>query len=1528
MTHPGGSSGVNLATLWVPVMPETSQMDAKMREAGAKGKRAFEQGFGSGGGPEELGATFAQKFSASFASKLGSANLGLGVGTAIDKLSEQVDAKLAAKLKASLPQAYKSVTTAQNELTEAHGRGVRAEQELTAAMEGGFNKASIVIPIRQRLTQAHNDEAEATKKVSAAQQNYTNILEQHNQASRAAFTTSSAFAGMMGGAMVLGIQAVVSGMENLIELGAHVFEEAVHGAEEFVDKLIDIGQEYQHLNIQVSEFSNASGAALEGLQASAAKVFSGLDVAGKDTGQTLATFAQRLGLSGDELERLTTHVERLEGRFANLKADDLAAAFSALNVSGKDAADNTLASWVESARAAGVSAGTLINQLGTLGETLRPEITGLNADQLGAWLAQMTAKGPGAQRTVVGLSHAEEIFAKNHLTFAQGLQEAAKEINAATNEADKEEIAEKLFGARNWSSALDMVRTYLDVLNKGPAAYQSNGDALDALLEQWSDLSTKVDEFKHKIEGLAAPFATQATKAVEGGLDKVSGWFDKHHVEIIEKIRGWGHTFIDTLPNIQEFAATAVDLLGPFLTVMKGIAVTAMNAAGAFLILSTHVKDGLAMFHAAGKLMDVNFDDLTTNAAEKIRGIKIPFDDLNDSIDNAADAAQALGQGISNLPPGPPGMPLGGTGKGWWWGTQGLTAGPGLQGGGGSFGPPASAPAGPAPSAGTPSAPQPFPLAPPGATGLPGGGFRGLFPGTGYSGGVDWADIAQAESGGNWTIDHGLGPDVTGAFQIATGTWLSHGGGQYAPKAYLAPPEAQLAVAQAILADPSQGPGAWPETYKNHPDWFGSYASQRPVGAQTGGMAGFDSGGQPGMHTNWLAKIGHSFPGIAKGIGHGIRGAYRWLGPKATEWEEATAGLTAPLWDRPGWNPSKMPSKEIEQETVGEISGDPSKPGGGGKIKAIKEDATHGVSKQFLHQLFDLVLEGGEGGLAESGAGFQGGGRGPKDTVPVWVTPNEYIWNEEAVSKYGPLIHGLNEKAQGRGSGVSSMFRNAKGFGQGGDVGGVSQVIWSDLEDPTVQASGGDAGMGLFHGSIASGGPGSTYSDETNPPGQGFSGHHGHVHTTFNRDPFTGQPYGITDQNTTLGDWSAFPPWVHQLGDMYGLDAKTYTGHQVWDGLNHGIDWYPRGKQDMSGQSYSHADNAILNNFASAATAVGSGKMAGFTGGSTPLGASGGTGGAQLTGWGGPGSVGPGGTPGLPGQYGGYGAYGGETQDQAYQRMKAVRDANDRIGDLGKEIDRKKADIGKLQKEYDDLNSKQGLLREQDKVDAKKQELDQAKDDLNKLQTRELPDAQEAYGEAQRRQQEAALKPPSGAAGEDKAGAAEKEFGSKFLGGIAQSLGFPDVFGGKAPWDFGAVKMLGRFATGFMGGLQKEGQGQMGGGGTGYGGMPGMGGMPGLGSFALGLGGINIPKSVFQGGAPQTGGPGTVPFDPTGQNAYATAGAPPGPVQANYHVGDVNWNINPSTDPNLVSGVQSFMNSLNTNNNTIQQPGMPTPPTG
>ena len=69
-----------------------------------------------------------------------------------------------------------------------------------------------------------------------------------------------------------------------------------------------------------------------------------------------------------------------------------------------------------------------------------------------------------------------------------------------------------------------------------------------------------------------------------------------------------------------------------------------------------------------------------------------------------------------------------------------------------------------------------------------------------------WDQVAQCESGGDWSIDTGNG--FSGGLQFTDQTWSGYGGDQYAPRASQATREQQISVAEQVLA--GQGAGAWP----------------------------------------------------------------------------------------------------------------------------------------------------------------------------------------------------------------------------------------------------------------------------------------------------------------------------------------------------------------------------------------------------------------------------------------------------------------------------------------------------------------------------------------------------------------------------------------------------------------------------------------------------------------------------------------------------------------------------------------------
>lgn len=101
--------------------------------------------------------------------------------------------------------------------------------------------------------------------------------------------------------------------------------------------------------------------------------------------------------------------------------------------------------------------------------------------------------------------------------------------------------------------------------------------------------------------------------------------------------------------------------------------------------------------------------------------------------------------------------------------------------------------------------------------------------------GPNWDLLVQCEATGRWNHNNDTDSDPTndgyyGGPQFAQSTWEAYGGTTYATRADLATREQQIAIAEKVLADPLQGPGAWPKcSYEKVPNWWQGGGSPAPA---------------------------------------------------------------------------------------------------------------------------------------------------------------------------------------------------------------------------------------------------------------------------------------------------------------------------------------------------------------------------------------------------------------------------------------------------------------------------------------------------------------------------------------------------------------------------------------------------------------------------------------------------------------------------------------------------------------------------
>lgn len=1374
MTHAtSGDQRIDLAAMYISVLPDTSKLSEGIKEAGTRARQEFESAFYGGGGSNSLGTRIAQEFKSSFAREFNNANF-LGSGTFLSKLNEEVDGKLAARLRTQLPQALRESQKAADELAEAEKR-LAAATELVNDKTKTPNMGAYTQALTARST-ATKEVEEATARSAAAHEDLTNKTEQYTAASQKAHTASTILAGAMGGAMVGAIGLVVGGFEDLIELGAHLFEDAIHGAEELGEKLIEAGEGFEKINAQVVEYSGASGAALAELQEHAASVFGTLDVEGKNVGQTMSQFASRLHMEpGAALDELTRKVTDLTGRFNDLKPATVATIFKDFNISAAQA-NSALDTLTSNAQNAGVGVGQLSNLMaGPVSETLKE--AGLSLGETAHVTAELAAQGLPAADVVRGLGKAMAEYSKEGVSFKDGLAETRKELQQLGDTARGNALADKLFGTK-FVDATRIIDVLNETLSQSPEAFDGAAGAADNLIHSTETLDNKIQNLKNRAATAFRPLEEGAIDLVSNGLDKVQAWFDTNHYTIVQKVREWGDRFIENLPKIKQFVVDGLHILGPFADALKELALSALDIGAVFELITLHPGNADKLLQLEDKIRNgMNFSKMFDAAADKINGIKIDTDSIkqgwNDISDNMA--------GIK-----PP------KGFSWWDDYQSPNFNyPNTHQSPNTPGASPATPGGPSPAApSTPPSqiPIPSPFNQPGTPSAP----NPLAPfdqPSGYTGShADlWRRVAQAEASGNWSNADTGHSGHYGGLQFAPSTWALFGGTQFADRADHATAEQQMIVADRTAftgwnGNPPQGLGAW-ETITN---------GQVAVSAATGGFITADPRlGMPGAPGDVPS---YPMPGI------GTR--QRYSSPN----------------DGPGFPSFLVPGSHTPR-----------------------------------------------------------GAKDASDTIPAWLSPGEFVVNRKATEKYGRLI----------------SFLNAKGYGGGGKVSdsdsGVLQVIWDDTE--TGAKIGEAAGYGWV-------GPGTS---QPGYYGADWGAHTGHVHTSFSRNPFTGEPYTQVRAGTDIRQGQpGFPAWVYQLGQQFGLQPSTYPGHQEWEvpgygNVNHGIDWWPKGKADMAGAGYTHQDHAMLTGFAQAVGALGAGAPGSSGGGGLNASPTGYGQGGSMLGYGG----------GSGGYRQGYGPGTPAWDSEQTRRSGAQRDADQRVKDLNDQLNGPDGLNAQITKAQNDLQAERNKLpqeQEPKKIEQLTKEVDRLTKQRDRIINTELPDANDRLREANDKLQEPmpGLETGRGRRGEREYGFA-RSFGEQILSGLFDSLGLSNVEGlnpnlpdFKDPFEFSGVK------TGL--GLLNWGLGMFGGRDVGGSVLNGVAGP----NIARALEGEPIGPFAFAPGTPTVPGDGNTPAIVGGSGAPGKA---PGPMTHSIGYVDNSITVNPSTDREIVRAVDDYRSS-------------------
>jgi hypothetical protein len=567
MTSPGGGGDINLATLWIPVVPETSQLGPKLREAGEQGRRAFEEGFTSGGGAgsssmfdrltSQLGNQFSQQITEGLQKGLSSMELPAGMSRVTESLMRGFEG-MRGRTEAA-EQALRNYEQTHERLTAALDREAVAQSRVNDLRERGAAGTQMLSAVAS-LEAAHRRVAQATTDDAAAHETFTKTLD----SGRSSLTAFAAETGVVGGVVTAAITLSADAISKLVEAAIEGFEKVVETGEEVAKEVVEIGEKFEDLNRQIMVASTASGSALEELKMHADALTASLDTSTDKVGADMATLATRLNMeAGPALDKLTHDVEELRDRFGSLDTQALSGALIQFGVSG-DRADEVLASLVHSSRQFGIGLNQLTEDLAASGQTLQE--FDLSAEQAGHMLAALEAQHISASSAVNALAKAEKAASEQHKdlkTFVQDEIRTIEAYSAAGNKAAAEQESLLAFGNKNWVQSTNAAKEYLATLNAGPDAFKGNTAEMQHFIAMTQSLENRWESLRNKMTVAFAPLASVALDKINEAVSKLGEWIQGHESQILGFVKRLGEDFINALPAVQTFAEGAIDALKP-----------------------------------------------------------------------------------------------------------------------------------------------------------------------------------------------------------------------------------------------------------------------------------------------------------------------------------------------------------------------------------------------------------------------------------------------------------------------------------------------------------------------------------------------------------------------------------------------------------------------------------------------------------------------------------------------------------------------------------------------------------------------------------------------------------------------------------------------------------------------------------------------------------------------------------------------------------------------------------------------------
>jgi len=335
-----------------------------------------------------------------------------------------------------------------------------------------------------------------------------------------------------------------------------------------------------------------TGTELEGLQADMKAVAGTVPASFGDAGKAITVFSQKLGLSGAQLQTLSSQVLELSRMTKTDLGGNLTAVTDVLNNFGVGAGDQSgkLDLLFRASQASGVSVAELAGTMSGAGVVLRE--VGLNFDQSAAFLATLAKAGVDAGDVMPALSKSLAVAAKSGKDASTVFSETFNAIKGAPDDVAGAGIALDVFGAKAGPKLAALIREGKLSFEDMQKAIAGGSDTILGASKDTQDFAEKLTLLKNRVFLAIEPIATRVFNKIGEVMDKLGPKVDeltkfmKEHKDmmvIVAGVLGGIMIIVLTAYTVSMLAAIAatVAAAAPFIAI--GVAIGAMVAAAIYL---------------------------------------------------------------------------------------------------------------------------------------------------------------------------------------------------------------------------------------------------------------------------------------------------------------------------------------------------------------------------------------------------------------------------------------------------------------------------------------------------------------------------------------------------------------------------------------------------------------------------------------------------------------------------------------------------------------------------------------------------------------------------------------------------------------------------------------------------------------------------------------------------------------------------------------------------------------------------------